>query len=61
MLQTNESPLTALRVVAERGSDAAMHRAAKIDRAADLLLSLGHHAPAERLAHLAAGLREAAQ
>jgi len=34
-------------------------RAAEIDRRADHLLALGRHIQAERLAHLAADLREA--
>jgi hypothetical protein len=38
----------------------ALRRAASLDRLADLLLSIGRHTAAERLAHLAAELREVA-
>jgi hypothetical protein len=35
-----------------------LHRAAHIDRQADQMLAVGRHIQAERLAHLAADLRQ---
>jgi hypothetical protein len=43
--------------VAQRAIDFAMRRAARIDRTADLLLSIGRTDAAERLAHRAAEIR----
>lgn len=43
---------------APRPDDTAIRRAQQLDRQADLLLSLGKHLQAERLAHLALTLRE---
>ena len=42
----------------QRAISCAMRRAARIDRQADLLLSIGRVDAAERLAHIAADLRE---
>src|SRR4051794_2151822 len=47
--------------VAQRACAFALRRAARIDRTADLLLSLGRVEAAERLSHVAAELRGAAQ
>lgn len=46
--------------VAQRAIDFAMCRAARIDRTADLLLSVGRVDAAERLAHRAAEIRTVA-
>lgn len=46
------------RLVAGALLGAALVRARELDRLADLELATGHHAQAERLAHLAAELRE---
>jgi hypothetical protein len=55
---SSDPDITAIDLTVQRAIEFAMHRAAVIDRTADLLLSVGRVDAAERLAHRAAELRE---